>query len=189
MDGRFFCLLWTGIQSSVAGSFLSPSCFVIGVHQISFIIVLSCASRVSCVNSHRRLGWFPKGSGGPIALAMVLRDNISQSLRENGLRTNLIPTNPSRLFSTRINQLPPVEHCFLASVYFAACDAKEVVVKYLQHECTVFIGSDGGKRLHSGSFTWLGNMLTWTRKARVKLNEYYRYYWKSIIVGQHGISD
>ena len=65
---------------------------------------------------------------------------------------DLIPPSP-RSFAAWINQLPPAEHRLLASVYFAACDAEQVLVQYLQLDCTVFIGTDGGKRLHSGSFS------------------------------------
>jgi hypothetical protein len=67
---------------------------------------------------------------------------------------DLIPSSP-RSFAAWINQLPPAEHRLLASVYFAACDAEQVLVQYLQLDCTVFIGTDGGKRLHSGSFSWV----------------------------------
>jgi hypothetical protein len=59
------------------------------------------------------------------------------------------PSIPSPVwtFSDWKKQLPPAEQRLLASVSFADCDAEQALVQYLQVECTLFIGTDGGKRL------------------------------------------
>ncbi len=67
---------------------------------------------------------------------------------------DLIPA-PPRSFAVLINQLPPAENRLLASVSLATCDAETGLVQYLQLDCTVFIGTDGGKRHHNGSFSWV----------------------------------
>jgi hypothetical protein len=67
---------------------------------------------------------------------------------------DLIPA-PPRSFAAWINQLPPAENRLLASVSLATCNAETVLVQYLQLDCTLFIGTDGGKRHHNGSFSWV----------------------------------
>ena len=39
--------------------------------------------------------------------------------------------------------------------YFEDCDAEQTLVQYLQRKCTLIIGTDGGKRDHQGSFSWI----------------------------------
>ena len=58
-------------------------------------------------------------------------------------------------FAEWVLQLPPAEQRLISSVSFAECDAEEVLVQYLQLDCTLFIGTDGGKRHHQGSFSWI----------------------------------
>jgi hypothetical protein len=43
----------------------------------------------------------------------------------------------------------------LLSVNFAQCDAEYLLLQYLQLDCTLFIGTDGGKRHHNGSYSWI----------------------------------
>jgi hypothetical protein len=63
---------------------------------------------------------------------------------------------PVRTFIDWTKQLPPAEQRLLSSVSFAECDAENALVQYLQvEECTLFIGTDGGKRLTNGSFSWV----------------------------------
>ena len=62
---------------------------------------------------------------------------------------------PAWIFSDWKMQLPSAEQRLLASVSFADCDAEQGLVQYLQVECTLFIGTDGGKRFINGSFTWI----------------------------------
>ncbi len=70
------------------------------------------------------------------------------------LQYNSIPA-PSDAFATWVSQLPPAEHCLLSSVSFAECDSEELLVQYLQRDCTLYIETDGGKGHHSGSFSWI----------------------------------
>ena len=35
------------------------------------------------------------------------------------------------------------------------CDAEFLLLQYMQMECTLFIGTDGGKIHHSGSYSWI----------------------------------
>ena len=67
---------------------------------------------------------------------------------------HVIP-EPADTFSAWVLQLPPAEQRLLSSVSFAECDAEEILVQYLQLDCTLFIGTDGGQRHHSGSFSWI----------------------------------
>ncbi len=62
---------------------------------------------------------------------------------------------PADTFATWVSQLPPGERRLLSYVSFAKCNSEEVLVQYLQLDCTLFIGTDGGKRHHSGSFSWI----------------------------------
>jgi hypothetical protein len=54
-----------------------------------------------------------------------------------------------------MRQLPPAEQRLITSVYYEECDAEQTLVQYLQVEYTICIGADGGKRLQSGSFSWI----------------------------------
>jgi hypothetical protein len=62
---------------------------------------------------------------------------------------------PAGSFQDWIQQLPPAERRLISSHYFAECDAEKVLLQYLQIQCTLLIGTDGGKRYHSGSFSWI----------------------------------
>ena len=35
------------------------------------------------------------------------------------------------------------------------CDAEFLLVQYMQLPCTLYIGTDGGKRHHSGAYSWI----------------------------------
>ncbi len=58
-------------------------------------------------------------------------------------------------FSACLNQLPPAEKRLVSSVFFAVSDAETVLVQYLKLACTVYIGTDGGKKDMCGSFSWV----------------------------------
>ena len=62
---------------------------------------------------------------------------------------------PPRSFADWTAQLPPAEKRLVASVSFAVCGAEDTLVQYLQLPCTLYIGTDGGKRHHRGSFSWI----------------------------------
>ncbi len=62
---------------------------------------------------------------------------------------------PAISFQEWIQQLPPAERRLLSSHYFAECDAEQALLQYLQLPCILLIGTDGGKRHHSGSFSWI----------------------------------
>ena len=61
---------------------------------------------------------------------------------------------PAETFADWVDQLPPAERRLISSVSYAECDAEEILVQYLQIECSLFIGTDGGKRQKNGSFSW-----------------------------------
>ena len=52
------------------------------------------------------------------------------------------------MFAGWVSQLPLAEHRLISSVFYAECDAEEVLAQYLQLDCTLLIGTDGGKRHH-----------------------------------------
>jgi hypothetical protein len=64
-------------------------------------------------------------------------------------------STPAISFREWIQQLPPAERRLIASHYFEDCDGEQALLQYLQLECTLLIGTDGGKRHHSGSFSWI----------------------------------
>jgi hypothetical protein len=72
----------------------------------------------------------------------------------SSLQCDSIPA-PAATFAAWVSQLPPAERRLLSSIYFAECDSEEVLVQYLQLDCILFIGTDGGKRHHSDSFSWI----------------------------------
>ena len=62
---------------------------------------------------------------------------------------------PAKTFQEWVTQLPPAEQRMLSSVYFAQCDVEYLLLQYMQLDCTLFLGTDGGKRHHSGSYSWI----------------------------------
>jgi hypothetical protein len=67
---------------------------------------------------------------------------------------HIVP-EPADAFSAWLFKLPPAEQWLLSSVPFTECDAEEILVQYLQLDCTLFIGTDGRKRHHIDSFSWI----------------------------------
>jgi hypothetical protein len=65
----------------------------------------------------------------------------------------LIPPSP-QTFKEWCGQLPPAEECLLHFITYKSCDKKDLI-KYLQLDCIIYIGTDGGKREHGGSFSWI----------------------------------
>ena len=63
--------------------------------------------------------------------------------------------SPATSFTESLMQLPPAEKRLVSAVFFSQCDAESVLVQYLQLDCTVYIGTDGGKKHHDGSFSWM----------------------------------
>jgi hypothetical protein len=66
-----------------------------------------------------------------------------------------LPASPASNFQEWIQRLPPAEKRLISSVYFSISDAEQTLLQYLQLECAVFIGTDGGKKHHRGSFSWI----------------------------------
>ena len=62
---------------------------------------------------------------------------------------------PATTFQDWIQQLPLAEQRLLSNVSFATCDAEQTLLQYLQLECPIYIGTDGGKQHHKGSFSWI----------------------------------
>ena len=65
------------------------------------------------------------------------------------------PSMPKRSRNGRHSYLHPKNECYPQAVSFAICDAEFLLLQYMQMECTLFIGTDGGKRHHSGSYAWI----------------------------------
>jgi hypothetical protein len=57
----------------------------------------------------------------------------------------------TRLLSRAVNS----EQRLLRFITFEICDAEQALVQYLQLDCTIYIGTDGGNREHGGSFSWI----------------------------------
>ena len=62
---------------------------------------------------------------------------------------------PATTFQEWIQQLPPAEKRLIADHTFAECDAEQALLQYLQLPCTLLVGTDGGKKHHAGSFSWI----------------------------------
>jgi hypothetical protein len=62
---------------------------------------------------------------------------------------------PPDTFGHWIAELPPAEKRVMSSVFYVMCDAQHLLLQYLQLDCTLYIGTDGGKKHHSGSFSWI----------------------------------
>ena len=43
----------------------------------------------------------------------------------------------------------------LRFITYKFCDAEKELIKYLQLDCVIYIETDGGKREHGGSFSWI----------------------------------
>ena len=66
-----------------------------------------------------------------------------------------LPLAPAATFNEWIQRLPPAEKRLIDTRYFSVGDAESALVQYLQVECTLLIGTDGGKRHSNGAFSWL----------------------------------
>ncbi len=62
---------------------------------------------------------------------------------------------PIHTFAEWLSQLLPAESRLVSSVSFYACDAETVLVQYLQLACTIYVGTDSGKKEAAGSFSWI----------------------------------
>ena len=62
---------------------------------------------------------------------------------------------PASTFPEWTLHLPAAERRLLASPQLEACDAEQTLIQYLQIECTLLIGTDGGKKETHGSFAWI----------------------------------
>ena len=59
---------------------------------------------------------------------------------------SLLP--PADAFTAWLQQLPPAEHGLMALVYFLEFDGETLLAQYLQLPCTLYIGTNGGKKHH-----------------------------------------
>jgi hypothetical protein len=82
-----------------------------------------------------------------------VRGNQVYTAAFKSLKYPLIP--PSlKMFKEWCGQLPPAEERLLHSITYKSCDESDLI-KYLQLDCIISIGTDGGKREHGGSFSWI----------------------------------
>ena len=68
----------------------------------------------------------------------------------------LVPPSPT-MFEEWHGQLPHTEKGLLHVITYKFCDTEKELIKYLQLDCVIYIGTDGGKREHGGSFSWMSN--------------------------------
>jgi hypothetical protein len=66
-----------------------------------------------------------------------------------------MPESPASNFQEWVQHLPLAEKRLISTVYFSVSDAEQTLIQYLQLECTVFKGTDRGKKHHRGSFSWI----------------------------------
>jgi hypothetical protein len=69
------------------------------------------------------------------------------------LKYPLIPPSP-KTFKEWCGQLLPAEECLPHFITYKSRD-KNNLIKYLQLDCIIYIGTDGVKREHGGSFSWI----------------------------------
>ena len=69
----------------------------------------------------------------------------------------LIPANDESpgSFPAWIAALPPAEKRMLSSLAYDNEDAEKLLLDFLMTECTLHVGTDGGKKEHAGSFSWI----------------------------------
>jgi hypothetical protein len=65
-----------------------------------------------------------------------------------------IPPSP-KTFEEWCGQPPHAEKRLLRFITYKVCDAEKELIKYLQLDCIIYIATDGGKREHGGSFSWI----------------------------------
>ena len=66
----------------------------------------------------------------------------------------LIPPS-KKTFEEWRGQLLHIEKRLLHFITYKSCDTEKDLIKYLQLDCIIYIGTDGGKREHGGSFSWI----------------------------------
>jgi hypothetical protein len=89
-----------------------------------------------------------------LAVPADVRGNLVYTADFKSLKYPLIPPSP-KTFKEWCGQLPPAEECLLHFITYKSCDEKDLI-KYLQLDCIIYIGTDGGKREHGGSsFSWI----------------------------------
>jgi len=88
-----------------------------------------------------------------LAVPADVRGNQVYTAAFKALKYPLIPPSPET-FQKWCGQLSPAEERLLHFITYKSCDEKDLI-KYLQLDCIIYIGTDGGKREHGGSFSWI----------------------------------
>jgi hypothetical protein len=82
-----------------------------------------------------------------------VRGNQVYTAEFKSLKYPLIPPSP-KTSKEWCGQLPPAEERLLHFITYKSCDENDLI-KYLQLDCVIYIGTHGGKREHGGSFSWI----------------------------------
>lgn len=100
-----------------------------------------------------RIGTLPPYHGSQYRLTLATGCHIFHT--SSSSVTFPAPPVPAKTFNEWIHQLPEAENRLLSNISFAACDAEQTLLQYLQIECTVHIGTSGGRQKSCGSFSWM----------------------------------
>jgi hypothetical protein len=87
-----------------------------------------------------------------LAVPADVRGNQVYTAEIKSLRYPAIQPSP-KTFKEWCGQLPPAIERLLHFITYK-CE-EEKLLKYLQLACTIYIGTDGGKREQGGSFLWI----------------------------------
>ena len=89
-----------------------------------------------------------------LAVPVDVSGRLAYTVASMSLEYPPIPTSP-KTFEKWRGQLPPTEQRLRRSISCKLCDGEKKLIKYLQLDCTIYIGTDGGKREHGSSFSWI----------------------------------
>ena len=87
-----------------------------------------------------------------LAVPADVSGNLVYTVDFMSLEYPLIPPSP-KTFEEWRGQLLHAEKRLLHFITYKSCDAEKDLIKYLQLDCIIYIGTDGGKREHGGSFS------------------------------------
>jgi hypothetical protein len=88
-----------------------------------------------------------------LAVPVDVRGNQVYTAAFKSLKYPLISSS-QKTFKEWCGQLPAAEERLLQFITYKSCD-KNDLINHLQLDCILYIGTDGGKREHGGSFSWM----------------------------------
>ena len=122
----------------------------VAVHFAKFL-ELSVGSRSKTAHYEELPNWYTATT----PVLAIPADLTGQQLHTASYATNEYVLSPAapKTFQEWLAKLPMAERRMLSLITFDMCDAEALLIQYIQVECTLFIGIDGGKRHHSGIFS------------------------------------